>query len=53
MSDDMQEWAEDHGYERALCPHCKSVYYSDSREPCPNGCDDRKPSEEYDEEQSQ
>lgn len=36
MKRSMEEWAEDHGYQRSRCPICKRTFYTDSNDPCPH-----------------
>lgn len=36
MTDNDEQWADDHGYQRGLCPRCKRVLWSDTGEfSCP------------------
>lgn len=40
MTEEMREWAEDHGYSRGRCPVCGSVVWSDTGVfECPCGYD--------------
>jgi hypothetical protein len=30
LGDDLETWADDHGYQQYRCPGCHQLYYSDS-----------------------
>jgi hypothetical protein len=40
MRPDLEEWAEEHGYVHCICSRCGKHFWTDSGDPCPNGCFD-------------